>query len=101
MRGDREIGVRRPGLARPGQRALRRFDFLDFIHAAPGMVPALARMPESRVTVDRDGAAEVNCDCGALPLRVPPALSAVCECRRTFIHFGHGDVRGLRLDPEE
>lgn len=101
MRGDREIGALRPGLARPGQRALRRFDFGDFIRAAPGLVPALAKMPASRVTLEANGDAEVACNCGALPLRVPTALSAVCECRRTFIHFGHGDVRGLRLDPEE
>lgn len=97
VRGEREIGARRPGLARPGQRPLRRFDFADFLPAAPGLLDHLSPMPSSRINLDSDGAAEVSCDCGALPLRVGVGLSETCECRRVFVHFGRGDVRGVRL----
>lgn len=104
MRGDREIGPRRHGLARPGQRAMKRLDFEHFVHAVPGLgaeLASLPSMPGSRVNLDPDGAAEVSCDCGALPHRLAPALSALCECRRLYVHIGRGDVRGLRLAEED
>lgn len=104
MRGDREIGPRRPGLLKPGQRSVKRFDLEHFVRAVPGLgahLASLPSMPESRIGIDSDLAAEVACDCGALPHRIPPALTATCECGRTFIHLGRGDVRGCRLEPAD
>jgi hypothetical protein len=98
MRGEREIGPRRPGLVRPGQRPLRRFDFADFV--AAGVAVPETPMPTNRVSIDGDGAVELKCDCGALPHRLPPALSVICECKRFFVHIGRGEVRGCRI-PEE
>lgn len=99
MRGEREIGPRRPGLLRPGQRGLRRFDFHDFLRAAPGQLSALSSVPDSRVSLQPEGEALVACDCGALPEKLPPALSTMCECGRLFVHLGRGDVRGCRPEP--
>lgn len=101
MRGTREIGARRPGLARPGQRPLRRFDFAHFLPAAPGMLAALTPLPESRVSANSDGSAEVTCACGALPHHLEPARSVLCACDRLFVHLGRGDVRGCRTEAPE
>jgi len=80
-------------------RPLRRLDFIDFVRAAPGSIAALHAMPESRVAVDESGAAEVTCDCGALPAKIEPTLSVACTCGRIYVHLGHGDVRGCRPEP--
>lgn len=88
---------KRPGLQRPGESSLQRFNWATFVKAAPDVVEALStRVPESHIRFE-DGTASVTCTCnGGLPLLVRPAGSAICECGRIFVNIGRDEVRVYR-----
>lgn len=105
MRGDRQVGAKRPGLVRPGQRALQRPDFLTFTRAVPGMagyLRSLPAVPEGRVHPDETtGHPAIDCVCDALPLPLGTARSVECACGRLFVDLGHGEIRVVPAEPTE